>query len=33
VGVNAETSDADVAYARFPDTKPTRYREGWLPEA
>jgi uncharacterized cupin superfamily protein len=33
VGVNAETSDADVAYARFPDTEPTRYREGRLPEA
>lgn len=32
VGVNEETSDADVAYAQFEDTEPTRYREGWLPE-
>jgi uncharacterized cupin superfamily protein len=32
VGVEEETSDADVAYARFADTEPTRYHEGWLPE-
>ena len=29
-GVEEETSDADKAYARFPDPEPTRYREGWL---
>jgi hypothetical protein len=22
---------ADVAYARFPEAEPTRYRDGWLP--
>jgi uncharacterized cupin superfamily protein len=30
-GVEEETNDADVAYARFPESKPTRYRDGWLP--
>ena len=30
-GVEEETTDADVAYARFPDPEPTRYRDGWLP--
>jgi uncharacterized cupin superfamily protein len=30
-GVEEETSDADRAYARFPDPKPTAYRKGWLP--
>ena len=30
-GVEEETSDADLAYARFPETQPTRYRDGWLP--
>ena len=30
-GVEEETTDADVAYARFPELVPTRYREGWLP--
>jgi uncharacterized cupin superfamily protein len=30
-GVEEETNDADVAYARFPNSEPTRYREGWLP--
>jgi uncharacterized cupin superfamily protein len=30
VGVDEETSDAEVAYARFPDVVPTRYG-GWLP--
>jgi uncharacterized cupin superfamily protein len=30
VGVEVETSDADVAYARFPAPVPTSYREGWL---
>ena len=31
VSVDEETSDASLAYARFPKTEPTRYREGWLP--
>jgi hypothetical protein len=31
-GVDEETTDADVAYARFPENKPTRYRAGWLPD-
>jgi uncharacterized cupin superfamily protein len=30
-GVEEETTDAQVAYARFPESEPTRYREGWLP--
>jgi uncharacterized cupin superfamily protein len=30
-GVEEETTDADVAYARFPGAEPTRYRDGWLP--
>jgi uncharacterized cupin superfamily protein len=30
-GVEEETNDAAVAYARFPDLEPTRYRDGWLP--
>ena len=30
-GVEEETTDADVAYARFPKLTPTRYRDGWLP--
>jgi hypothetical protein len=30
-GVEEETNDPDVAYARFPDPEPARYREGWLP--
>ena len=30
-GVEEETSDADVAYARFPESEPTGYRDGWLP--
>ena len=30
-GVEEETSDTDVAYARFPAPEPTRYRDGWLP--
>jgi len=30
-GVQAETSDPAVAYARFPESEPTRYRDGWLP--
>jgi len=30
-GVERETSDAEEAYARFPDPVSTSYREGWLP--
>lgn len=30
-GVEQETTDPNLAYARFPPGKPTRYREGWLP--
>jgi uncharacterized cupin superfamily protein len=31
VGVEEETSDADKAYARFPESVPSPYRDGWLP--
>jgi hypothetical protein len=27
----SETTSAAEAYARFPESKPTEYREGWLP--
>jgi uncharacterized cupin superfamily protein len=30
-GVEQETTDAEEAYARFPEPEPTRYGEGWLP--
>ncbi|MGH3046027.1 MAG: cupin domain-containing protein [Gaiellaceae bacterium] len=30
-GVEQQTTDADEAYARFPDSELARYREGWLP--
>jgi uncharacterized cupin superfamily protein len=30
-GVERETADSEVAYARFPKSEPTRYRDGWLP--
>jgi hypothetical protein len=30
-GVEEETSDAELAYARFPKSEPTPYRDGWLP--
>ena len=30
-GVDEETSDPDIAYARFEDPEPTPYRDGWLP--
>jgi uncharacterized cupin superfamily protein len=30
-GVEEETQDADLAYARFPKSELTRYRDGWLP--
>jgi uncharacterized cupin superfamily protein len=32
-GVEEETTDERVAYARFPRGELTRYREGWLPDA
>jgi mannose-6-phosphate isomerase-like protein (cupin superfamily) len=31
-GVEEETNDADIAYARFPELEPTKYRDGWLPD-
>lgn len=31
-GVEQETTDAAQAYARLGERKPTRYREGWLPD-
>jgi len=31
VGVEEETSDSGEAYARFPRSEPTPYRDGWLP--
>jgi uncharacterized cupin superfamily protein len=31
-GVEEETTDQLVAYARFTKREPTRYREGWLPD-
>jgi hypothetical protein len=31
-GVEEETTDAAVAYASYPERKPTRYRDGWLPD-
>ena len=30
-GVEEETTDGSVAYARFLEAEPTRYRDGWLP--
>ena len=30
-GVARETADSEEAYARFPRSELTRYREGWLP--
>lgn len=30
-GVDEETSDASVAYVRYPEREPTRYVKGWLP--
>jgi uncharacterized cupin superfamily protein len=32
-GVEEETQDADVAYARVPASEQTRYRDGWLPSS
>ena len=31
VGVEEETNDVAVAYARFANSEPTRYRDGLLP--
>src|SRR5262245_25047563 len=31
-GVASETTKGREAYARFPPSEPTRYREGWLPD-
>jgi uncharacterized cupin superfamily protein len=31
VGVEQETTEPAEAYARFPDSEPARYQEGWLP--
>ena len=31
VGVEEETDDVRVAYARFAKSEPARYRDGWLP--
>jgi uncharacterized cupin superfamily protein len=31
-GVEEETSDASLAYARFAQRTPSAYREGWLPD-
>jgi uncharacterized cupin superfamily protein len=31
-GVEEETTDPGVAYARYPESEPTRYRAGWLPD-
>jgi hypothetical protein len=30
-GADVETDDPDVAYARYADPEPTRFRDGWLP--
>jgi len=32
LSVERETSDAKEAYAHLPRRKPTRYRDGWLPD-
>jgi uncharacterized cupin superfamily protein len=29
--VDEDTQDGEVAYAHFPQSTPTRYRDGWLP--
>ncbi len=31
IGMYQWEADPEVAYARFPKPKPTRYRDGWLP--
>lgn len=30
-GVEQETDDPERAYSRFPDSRPARYQDGWLP--
>lgn len=30
-GVDEPTHDAGIAYARFPESTPAQYRDGWLP--
>ena len=30
-GVEEETTESEVAYARFAKSEPTPYRDGWLP--
>jgi uncharacterized cupin superfamily protein len=32
-GVEQATSDAEIAYARFPRSEPTPYRDGWLSDS
>jgi uncharacterized cupin superfamily protein len=32
VGVEQETNDPDIAYARFSKSQMTRYKAGWLPD-
>ncbi|MDQ2911573.1 MAG: cupin domain-containing protein [Actinomycetota bacterium] len=32
-GVEEETTDSELAYARFPEAEPTLYRDGWLPSS
>jgi len=32
-GVDEETTEEEQAYAGFPKTEPTRYRDGWLPDS
>jgi len=32
VGVEQDTNDADIAYAKFDESRPAGYRDGWLPE-
>jgi uncharacterized cupin superfamily protein len=32
ISVDTQTPDADIAYARFGTSSPTRFQEGWLPE-
>jgi hypothetical protein len=31
-GVEHETTEPKEAYARFAPSRPTRYRDGWLPD-
>jgi uncharacterized cupin superfamily protein len=33
VSVERDTTDSDVAYARYPPSTPTRYHNGWLPDS